>query len=558
MKKKLQLFGLMTFLSFCGYAQAPEDFIVTVPNTNVSWDGASNRTVSWNVAGTEAEVPYVDILLSTNGGVSYDVMLAEKVPNDGSEFILVPDIPGTQNRISVQKNGDSTFFDASDADFTITAAGSTMAIEFTGERTILLCHNNHVTLDFSYETFNGFDEYTFFSVSASSVLSTNSLEINNIILNTDGTITLSVFAPFAYGYTFPVTLIATSDSVVKTVTVYIVNPGTTASVNYTNVLPANNAYNVPVDTVFQWDIYSGEPDFVEIEIATDQDFTTIVDAAMVEGETYTSSVLDEDTLYFWRLTSHSGPCSYEFVSNVFYTGTPPCPAFTSLDVPVVIPEAVASTVTSSIAISDNLPIVSLSVDVDITHASAENLTVKLRKEGNPSLEIILFDQVCPGSANVNATFSDDGEPLNCGSDPGLSGVIIPQESLSAFADGWWTQGTWTLVVTDNTGGNGGVINNWNITMCTQGNLGTEDIEFKDFTLWPNPNNGNFSLKFNSTTGNEIKIIANDMSGRQLLNRSFANTGLIEQDVYIGNVSTGMYLISIHDGESVLTKKIMIE
>lgn len=97
-------------------------FAVTAPNTAVSWQAFSTQTVTWNVAGTTAapvSCANVDILLSTDGGLNYPIVLATATPNDGSEAITVPDNPTTTARIMVRGNGN-IFYDISNANFTIT------------------------------------------------------------------------------------------------------------------------------------------------------------------------------------------------------------------------------------------------------------------------------------------------------------------------------------------------------------------------------------------------------------------------------------------------------
>ena len=96
-------------------------FVVTIPNTNVSWPGNSNQTVTWNVANTTAapvSCANVDISLSTDGGFTYTTLLSN-TPNDGSESVLLPVLTSTTARIMV-KCSDNVFFDISDVNFTIT------------------------------------------------------------------------------------------------------------------------------------------------------------------------------------------------------------------------------------------------------------------------------------------------------------------------------------------------------------------------------------------------------------------------------------------------------
>ncbi len=101
-------------------------FAVTSPNTAVSYVGNSTQTVTWSVAGTTANgvnAANVDILLSTDGGNTYPVVLKSATANNGTASVTIPNTPGTQNRIMV-KGTNHIFFDISNANFTITA-GST-------------------------------------------------------------------------------------------------------------------------------------------------------------------------------------------------------------------------------------------------------------------------------------------------------------------------------------------------------------------------------------------------------------------------------------------------
>jgi hypothetical protein len=96
-------------------------FLVTSPNTNVSWQGNTQQTVTWNVASTNVSpvsCSNVKILLSTNGGNSFNTVLAESTPNDGSQVVTIPNLPTTQARVKVEAVGN-IFFDISNVNFTI-------------------------------------------------------------------------------------------------------------------------------------------------------------------------------------------------------------------------------------------------------------------------------------------------------------------------------------------------------------------------------------------------------------------------------------------------------
>ncbi|WP_293889680.1 reprolysin-like metallopeptidase [Flavobacterium sp.] len=97
-------------------------FTVSIPNTAVSYSGGSTQSITWNVAGTTANgvnCASVDILLSTDGGLTFSTTLISGTANDGFENVVIPNLAGTANRIMVKGN-NHIFFDVSDTNFTIT------------------------------------------------------------------------------------------------------------------------------------------------------------------------------------------------------------------------------------------------------------------------------------------------------------------------------------------------------------------------------------------------------------------------------------------------------
>src|SRR5574338_95499 len=112
-------------------------FVVTSPNTNVSWAGNSVQTITWNVANTNnapVNCANVNILLSTDGGQTFSTTLLANTPNDGSEDVTIPNTPLTTARIKVEAVGN-IFFDISNVNFTIEEVVPVELISFTAERT---------------------------------------------------------------------------------------------------------------------------------------------------------------------------------------------------------------------------------------------------------------------------------------------------------------------------------------------------------------------------------------------------------------------------------------
>jgi uncharacterized repeat protein (TIGR01451 family) len=101
-------------------------FLVTAPNTAVTWDASLPQTVTWDVANTNAapvSTATVRISLSLDGGASFPLVLASGEPNDGSATLpLVGATPTTQARIKVEAE-NNVYFDISNTNFTITGTG---------------------------------------------------------------------------------------------------------------------------------------------------------------------------------------------------------------------------------------------------------------------------------------------------------------------------------------------------------------------------------------------------------------------------------------------------
>lgn len=96
-------------------------FIVTFPDTAQSFAGRQKINATWNVANTTAapvSCPNVNILMSSDGGNTFQTTLASGVPNDGTHEVELPNIDTSTARLKV-KCASSVFFDISNSDFSI-------------------------------------------------------------------------------------------------------------------------------------------------------------------------------------------------------------------------------------------------------------------------------------------------------------------------------------------------------------------------------------------------------------------------------------------------------
>ena len=60
--------------------------------------------------------------MSTDGGLTYPLVLAASTPNDGSEAVTIPEVLTTTARVKIEAVGN-IFFDVSNTNFTVTEPG---------------------------------------------------------------------------------------------------------------------------------------------------------------------------------------------------------------------------------------------------------------------------------------------------------------------------------------------------------------------------------------------------------------------------------------------------
>jgi len=276
-------------------------FIVTYPTaTGITWAGNGTETVTWDVANTDnapVSCAFVDILLSTDGGVTYSTVLASNVPNDGSETITVPNVGTTTARIMVIcSNG--TFFDISDNDFEITIITTDYTLSIINP-TISVCPPNDAVFNVDVGSFGGYVDPVTLTASGVPAGATGSFGLSPVTPADTTTFTVSNTGSAAPG-TYTIVIQGNSTTGIKTqnATLTIAGPIPSVSVLAT---PADASTGVTMPVNFTWSA-AGPGDFYDIDIATDVGFSAIVDNAVgLATNSYNSSALSPGTTYYWRV-----------------------------------------------------------------------------------------------------------------------------------------------------------------------------------------------------------------------------------------------------------------
>ncbi|MNU98463.1 Ser-Thr-rich glycosyl-phosphatidyl-inositol-anchored membrane family protein [compost metagenome] len=188
-------------------------------------------TITWDVANTTAapvSAANVEILLSTDGGVTFPVVLTASTPNDGSQAVMIPNGTATNDaRIMVKGNG--IFFNINPAPFRIYDNASQPDFAFFAYDTSAYACSASSSCEFIGQALGSYSNPITFSVSGlpSGVTSNFPQTINpgqHVTLNLSGITT-------ALRGKHPLTITYTSNSIVKDTTITLVVAGDIQTTN---------------------------------------------------------------------------------------------------------------------------------------------------------------------------------------------------------------------------------------------------------------------------------------------------------------------------------------
>ncbi|MFB9110549.1 reprolysin-like metallopeptidase [Flavobacterium gyeonganense] len=194
------------------------------------------------------------------------------------------------------------------------------------------------------------------------------------------------------------------------------------------------------------------------------------------------------------------------------------------------------------------------VAVNVTHERFSDLEIQIVSPLGTVVK--LFDKNC-GSTNSTLTlnYDDSGTELDCSKT--TSQMVVPAEFLNAFK-GQNPQGTWKFEVRDAVSGRFGTINSASVTICSQ-TFTLDDTEFEsvDFALYPNPNNGNFTVQFKCDPTKDVEVLVHDILGQNVYDENFGKGAYFNQNIQLKKASAGLYLVTIINGSKKIVKKILI-
>jgi len=277
-------------------------FVVNSPTTgSETWEAGENQTVTWDVAGTNVapvNCNFVDIYLSTDGGVTYPIVLAENAPNTGGTSIVVPNEIGTNNRIKV-KAKDNIFLDVSDNDFEIVQPSMATFIIENVTNDQIVCSDGTAQYTIEISPVAGYNQALTFVVD--NLPAGTNVEFLPSQITGGGTMqmTISQFSELsADNYSF--TLLASDGNLTKNTTGSFEVLSGTDNNRFTGITPLDGQTDKELNTMVSWNAMSEYADY-EIQFAANPSFSNILHSATTANNNYTIEELDYLTVYYWRV-----------------------------------------------------------------------------------------------------------------------------------------------------------------------------------------------------------------------------------------------------------------
>ncbi|MEL6923969.1 MAG: reprolysin-like metallopeptidase, partial [Bacteroidota bacterium] len=279
--------------------------------------------IKWDVANTTnglVNCQNVNILLSTDGGRTFPIEWAMNTPNDGAEFVLVPDMTTPFARVKIEA-ADNIFFDISNTDFTIATPsqpGYSLGISSNYEQ---VCLPASAKINLITSSLLAYDSLVSLSVVSDLPEGANITFTKNPIVPGEQTEMTIDMENVTGNQVFDVVLQAVApntDTAYRSITLDVVSNDFSS---FQMLGPDDGSSGLSGLPMFNWNS-AADANTYNIEIATSPAFDaeSIVDqrSGVVDTFYQPGVTLEENTLYYWRVqpANRCGGAPFEMPSAI--------------------------------------------------------------------------------------------------------------------------------------------------------------------------------------------------------------------------------------------------
>jgi len=442
-------------------------FRVSAPNSLVFWRSGEIRQITWDVAATDVtpiNCKLVNISLSADGGMTYPIKIAQKVPNNGRYCFKVPDTLITRARIRIDAV-DNIFYDISNTNFQIRPAIGPAFTVCGGESAAQVCLPNKYTTSLVTGSVMNFESPVTFTATGLPPGATATFMPNPVLPGQDVQVTVQ-FPDGTAEATFPVGFKGKSgtDSMSVNTKLTVVSNDFAA---LATLSPIYAAMGLPQSQILRWRSVAAANTY-EVQVATNPAFEAaaiVFSKENIAADSAKTPLLEKNRLYFWRVRAQNECGKGNWAeTSIYSTIAESCAVFIANDLPKNISANNIATVESTITLNANAVISDINVKkIEGNHTFFRDLKMTLLSPTGAAAQ--LFTGKC-GNFNGKFAFSFDDEAANelvC--PPNAAGnAFKPLQPFSKFKSEN-SLGAWKLKVEDLVAGSGGQLAAFEIEVC---------------------------------------------------------------------------------------------
>lgn len=492
-------------------------FLVLSPNSaSTIWRVGELTEVRWDVANTDnapVNCKKVNIRLSTDGGLTYPILLAADTENDGSQYVLAPDILTSSARVKIEA-ADNVFFDLSNANFKIqNPVQPSLTLGLSTDGATVCLPDNFVTV-VNTATVQGYNTPVSLDLLGNVPPgATYAFSATNINPGESSTFSVDLSSVAVEGsFSFTIRAISGTDTILRPVSMFLRRNDFSG---FGLVAPANGLTQTALTQTLHWS-KGLDADTYDVQFSDSPAFTTILASA---NNTSIDSLkitflLEKGKAYFWRVRPRNECGVHEWTEPFFFsTYAENCFTFQANDLPKNIQANGTPIVESKINVVFGGQISDIVVSqVNGYHEYFRDLEAYLISP--QGTEVLLWKDRC-GNYNGNFNFGfSDAAPSGFACPPPNNGSINKPQNALAPLIGQSSAGLWTLRIRDKVSTSGGSLNAFGIQFCQSIEIqppylvnneimplpsGTNRAVTPDFLLVEDPNNTHSQLIFTLLT-----------------------------------------------------------
>lgn len=86
----------------------------------------------------------------------------------------------------------------------------------------------------------------------------------------------------------------------------------------------------------------------------------------------------------------------------------------------------------------------------------------------------------------------------------------------------------------------------------------KEPEVENLGFYPNPSEGDFTVRYESKSEDPIRISVKDISGREVYAETISAIGIVKRQIDLGDKPAGSYVLQLQQGKKIVSKKLIIQ